>query len=100
MMELSSTRIFWKFAQAAAVNALLVGTAFAQNALVPPPVVSRTDFPRTRIMKEDARTKRARENAYREALKKIPNKKKPQAADPWTNMRAAEPEPLKFKRGK
>jgi hypothetical protein len=93
MAELGSLRMCQKLAAlpvaAAAASALLAGTAFAQYTLRPPPVVSPSDFPAASAQTQNYRAKRARENAYRRALKKIPDKKATKAADPWADMRSA-----------
>ena len=83
--------MLWRLIQAAAISALLMGTASAQNAVQQPDIVSRTDFPSAPLTTEDPRTKQARENAYRSALQKIPNKKNTQPVDPWANIRPNPP---------
>lgn len=99
MAHLGSTSTFWKLAQAAAISALLLGSAFAQQTIQPTNTISPEAFPSAPVMKEDPRAKQARENAYRAALKKIPDKKNTQPVDPWGNMRSAAPDSSKTKQG-
>ncbi|MGH6727344.1 MAG: hypothetical protein ACREB8_12490 [Pseudolabrys sp.] len=88
MTKLGSTILFVKLAPAVAISALLAVPAHAQlNSLKEPPVVLPTDFPSAPVI-QNQQIKRARENAYRRALKKIPDKKNAQPADPWANMRS------------
>jgi hypothetical protein len=72
--------------RAAALAAFLAGLAapaYAQspNINLMPEVASKTP--------EEKEAEAAREKAYRESLKKIPDAKG--SADPWGNVRAAEP---------
>lgn len=39
------------------------------------------------LTKEEAEKKQAREDAYKSALEKIPNKENRKPVDPWENMR-------------
>jgi hypothetical protein len=90
--------ILRKLVRAVAIGALLMGTASAQY-MQKPDIVSPTDFRSAPSMKEDESTKRAREDAYRAALKKIPNKDSTKPADPWGNVRSAAPDSSKTKQG-
>jgi hypothetical protein len=87
MVHLGSMGTFWKLAQVTAISALLSGTAFAQRAVDQPSVSSQaaSELPTIPVIPQDPIAKRARENAYRSALQKIPDKNT--KTDPWANIR-------------
>ena len=70
---------------AAAIVAGLTGSAFAQFT---PGLTLRPDSER-QLTPEEKEKQKAIDNAYRSAIGKIPDKQKP--ADPWGNIRPAEP---------
>src|ERR1700733_1496357 len=72
-----------KVLRAAALVALLTGPAYAQmpNINLMPEVASKTP--------EQKEAEEARDKAYRESLKKIPDAKV--SADPWGNVRTDQP---------
>ena len=97
---MGKARTFCRLAPAAvAISALLAGSAFAQRVVnsrgevVSAPVVLPNDYPNAHILKENPWSQRARENAYRRALKKIPDQKNTRPADPWQNMRSTAASP-------
>ena len=75
----------WKLFGAAAFVACLTGSAFAQFT---PGITLRPDSER-QLTPEEKEKQKALDNAYRSAIGKIPDKQKP--ADPWGNIRPAEP---------
>jgi hypothetical protein len=84
-----------------AASGLITGTASAQTVMQKPDVVLPTDFPRVPSMDDEyEREKQAREDAYRAALKKIPDKGGTKLVDPWGSIRSAVPESSKTKQGK
>ena len=70
---------------ALAIVACLTGSAFAQFT---PGLTLRPDSER-QLTPEEKEKQKALDNAYRSAIGKIPDKQKP--ADPWGNIRPAEP---------
>jgi hypothetical protein len=72
-----------------AISALLIGAASAQFPM--PGISLNPGADRPPLTKEEAEKKQAREDAYRETLKKIPNKENKKPVDPWDNMRSATP---------
>jgi len=78
-----------KVLRAAAVMALLTGPAYAQmpNINLVPETKSMTP--------EEREAEEAKDKAYRESLKKIPDAKV--SADPWGNVRTDPPKPVKPK---
>jgi hypothetical protein len=78
-----------KVLRAAAVMALLTGPAYAQmpNINLVPETKSMTP--------EEKEAEAARDKAYRESLKKIPDAKV--SADPWGNVRTDTPKAVKPK---
>jgi hypothetical protein len=92
--------ILWGLFQAAAVSALLTGIAYAQTVMQKPDVVLPTDFPRAPSMDDEyEREKQAREDAYRAALKKIPDKGGTKLVDPWGGIRSTAPASPTAKQG-
>ena len=75
----------WKLIGAAAIVACLTASAFAQFT---PGITLRPDSER-QLTPEEKEKQKALDDAYRSAIGKIPDKQKP--ADPWGNIRPAEP---------
>jgi hypothetical protein len=89
----------WRLMQAAAISALLMGTASAQ---IPMPGITLNpdgSSDSRPLTKEEQEKKQAREDAYKSALKKIPNKDDAKPVDPWANMRPSPPASSNTKRG-
>jgi hypothetical protein len=89
----------WRLIQAAAISALLMGTASAQ---IPMPAITLNPDSRSDsrpLTKEEQEKKQAREDAYKSALKSIPNKNDAKPVDPWANMRPNAPASSNTKRG-
>ena len=83
-----------KFTYVLAISALLSGTAFAQRVMdQSPSVVTPPDFKRDAPLMENPYFKRARERAYRDALKKIPDKQDAKRVDPWADVRSPSSSP-------
>jgi hypothetical protein len=73
----------------------LSGTASAQ---MPVPGINLAPNPdRPPLTPEEQQKQQAREEAYKSALQKIPNKDDKKRADPWANMRAEPPTAPKTK---
>lgn len=85
--------------QAAAISALLMGTASAQIPLPGIPLNPDGSSDSRPLTKEEQDKKQAREDAYKSALKKIPNKDDAKPVDPWANMRPNPPASSNVKRG-
>jgi hypothetical protein len=86
-------KILRKVIQAAAVVPLLTGVASAQ---LPIPGLNLSgDAPP--LTPEEQEKRKATEDAYKSALKKIPDQKK--SADPWGNIRPDQPASSKTKQG-
>jgi hypothetical protein len=64
MIDLNLKKKTWKFALVAMASLVPIGVTFAQTNIRPPGLVQPSDFLRAGIMRENARIKRARENAY------------------------------------
>jgi len=79
--------ILRKFIQAAAIFALLMSTASAQ--LPRAGVDLNPDSSRRPLTPEEKEKQEAIDDAYKSAMKKIPNKQ--QAVDPWGNIRPNPP---------
>jgi hypothetical protein len=75
----------WKLMGAAAIVVCLAGSAFAQFT---PGLTLRPDSER-QLTPEEKEKQKALDNAYRSAIGKITDKQK--SADPWGNIRPAEP---------
>jgi len=73
----------WKLAQSGALIALFTGAASAQ---IPGVNLAPQD---RQLTKEEAEKRQATEDAYKSALKKIPDQKP--ANDPWGNVRSNTP---------
>ena len=83
--------ILRKVIRAAAVVALLTSDAYAQL----PPVGIEISPDAPPLTPEEKEKRQATDDAYKSALKKIPDQKK--TADPWGNMRASPPASSKTK---
>jgi hypothetical protein len=81
----------WRLIQAAAISALLMGTASAQIPMPSIPLTPDSGTASRPLTKEEAEKKQAREDAYKSALEKIPNKENKKPVDPWENMRPNPP---------
>jgi hypothetical protein len=90
-MVYSIQNLLWKLAQAWSLIALLIGAAFAQ---VPGINLAPEDHP---LSTEEIDKRKATEDAYQSALKKIPDQKK--SVDPWGNIRPDQPAASKTKQG-
>jgi hypothetical protein len=77
-----------KLVWAGTIIAVLTGSAYAQNPLMPS--FSLQDEKKRRTPEEIARDK-AIDDAYKSATKKIPEKQ--QANDPWADVRSTPPTP-------
>ncbi len=77
----------WRLVQAAAVGAFLIGPASAQM----PGINLVPSTGKQPLTSEEAEKQKAREDAYKESLKKIPDQNTNKPADPWANMRASPP---------
>jgi hypothetical protein len=90
-MVYSIQNLLWKLAQAWVLIALLTGTSFAQ---MPSVNLAPEDHP---LSTEEIEKRKAIEDAYKSALKKIPDQKK--SVDPWGNIRPDQPASPKTKQG-
>jgi hypothetical protein len=81
-----------KFMQAAAILALLTGTASAQFPM--PGISLGGDKPP--LTPEEQEKQKQIDNAYKSATKKIPEQK--DASDPWSDVRAPTPAPAPKKK--
>ena len=90
-MVYSIQNLLWKLAQAWVLIALLTGTSFAQ---MPSVNLAPEDHP---LSTEEIDKRKATEDAYKSALKKIPDQKK--SVDPWGNIRPDQPASSKTKQG-
>ncbi|HSP49446.1 MAG TPA: hypothetical protein VLN61_04530 [Pseudolabrys sp.] len=86
-------KILRKVIHAAAVVALLTGIAYAQSLM--PGLNLSGDKPPLTPQEEEMR--KATEDSYKSALKKIPDQKK--SVDPWGNIRPDQPAASKTKQG-
>ncbi len=89
----------WKLVLVAAIGALSTGTAAAQMPMPGLTLNPGSDTDSRPLTKEEAEKKKAREDAYKSALEKIPDKKNTKPADPWGNMRWAAPDSSKTEQG-
>jgi hypothetical protein len=87
--------ILRKIIHAAAIATLLVGNAFAQ--LPMPGIDLNPDSSRRPLSPEEKEKQEAIDDAYKSAIKKIPDKQKP--VDPWGNIRPEPPTSSKTKHG-
>jgi hypothetical protein len=78
-----------KLIQVGAIVTLMTGAAAAQDTVGIPLNARKT------LTKEDIDKQRATDDAYRAAMKKIPDK--PSSDDPWGNVRPAAPTTAKNK---
>jgi hypothetical protein len=89
-MAHSARSTLWKLAQAGALIALLTGAASAQ---IPGVNLAPQD---RQVSKEELEKRQATEDAYKSALKKIPDQKP--ASDPWGGVRSNAPASTNTKR--
>lgn len=83
--------ILRKVIRAASVIALLTSSAYAQL----PPVGIELSPDAPQLTPEEREKRQATDDAYKSALKKIPDQKK--TADPWGDMRTSPPTSPKTK---
>ncbi|MGH6726391.1 MAG: hypothetical protein ACREB8_07595 [Pseudolabrys sp.] len=77
----------WRLTLAAAISVLLLAPAAAQ---MPIPGINLAPEAKRPLTNEEQEKVKAREDAYKESLKKIPDKQNTKV-DPWSNMRATPP---------